>query len=524
MSYPAEIRTLIIEDERETIEQYRRIFEHLRESFPLLAEPSVAESYSDAETALQAPDIYHLVILDLALPEAIGSPRPATARGLGLVPTIANREEYPIPVLMIVTADPRRITDMPALDQQLRTMFWRHWVISKSDRLTDDLRWGIQAAQEYAGVGIHVVGDEAAQRPWPLLSPREEDLLRRTILHKSGVGADLRWWSVGRGTAGAAWVKVLHGRVILPGPKGHSRERFLKLVSAEDGENARQSAELLGSKLPHGQLLHYLAAGSRALLVTDKAGPDHKAPQRLGELLASGDALDTDAIDRIAHDVVDQLQRLSDASSSTMIVGSVLWPSHDESRLRDGWARAGGQTADDPSSLLIELRQRPELLIVKKRLCHGDLHAGNVAIGEDSDQLRAYVIDAGVMAPSVWPRDVAVLEVSTLLHIDFGEAPNPVLSLSTLFDGTDPHGKNIDWQRIDPNAGNAARLIVSLRKSVRAECDEKCYVVLLLDFLLIQIGGVAFGTTYNKLVSAADAVLLLRLLKQWYGKLYLDVD
>jgi hypothetical protein len=73
-----------------------------------------------------------------------------------------------------------------------------------------------------------------------------------------------------------------------------------------------------------------------------------------------------------------------------------------------------------------------------------------------------------------------------------------VLSLITLFDKTDPYGENIHWHGVDAKVANAVRFIVSLRNRVRAECDEKVYVVLLLDCLLIQIGGVALERRIRK--------------------------
>lgn len=107
-----------------------------------------------------------------------------------------------------------------------------------------------------------------------------------------------------------------------------------------------------------------------------------------------------------------------------------------------------------------------------------------------------------------------------MLHVDFGEVPSPLLSLATLFDGTDPYGDAIDWQGVDARIANGVRLVINLRKRVKVECDEKIDVLLLLDCLLIQIGGVTFGTTYNKIVSVGDAAALFRYLVQWYRKVF----
>jgi len=525
MSYPAEIRTLIIEDDPDMIEQYRQIFDYHRKQFSLLAEPWFAESYEDAQFELLRPHIYHLVILDLALPETIGGPLgDVMARGLGLIPSIAEREDYPVPILMIVTADPRRIVNAPAVEQQLRSAFWKHWLISKNDKLMDQLVCGIEAALEYTRVGIHIVGDQNTDELWPMLSPREEDILRRVILDypSSAVGADLRWWSVepnGLRASKPAWAKVLHGRLILAGQDGFSRERFLKFVSVEEGDAARKSAELLGSKLPHAQVIRYLAIGSRALLVTDKAGPNDSPPRPLRTVLKQSEPIGEAGISRITQDIVDQLCMLGESSPSTTSIATVLWPFHDQNRLIEAWSRIGG-TGIDPALIFAELRLRTDKLIVKKRMCHGDLHPGNISVSEDDGKLRAYIIDAGVMKPDVWAKDIAVLEVSILLHVSFGEGSGPLTSMSSLFDGIDPYGEAIDWETVEQGLANALRLIVSLRNGMRVECDEKTYIVLLLDCLLIQIGGVVFGTTRNKIIAFDGVVLLFQKLVQWYRKLY----
>src|SRR6202035_358509 len=99
-------------------------------------------------------------------------------------------------------------------------------------------------------------------------------------------------------------------------------------------------------------------------------------------------------------------------------------------------------------------------------------------------------------------------------------AASLVASAASLFDGTDPYGDALDWRTIDSKFENAIRLILNLRNRLRADCDEKTYVVILLDYLLIQIGGVTFGTTYNKIVSLGDLVLLVQHLIRWYRTLY----
>jgi hypothetical protein len=428
---------------------------------------------------------------------------------------------------MIVTANPHRIRDSPALMEQLSVAFWHNWIIPKNDNLMEQLVPGVEAAIAYSNIGIHVVGDETAERLWPMLSPREEDLLRRFVLsHSTAVGVDLRWWSVERDALRAgepAWAKVLHGKVVFAGHAGYSRERFFKFVDAVEGETVQKSAELLSSKLQHAQLLKCLTVGSRSLLVTDKAGPT-EAPIFSLRAAIQQNKVSAAQIDRLTQDIVDQLCMLGEALVATLPIRRILWAHHDETRLADGWSRIQANASIDAVGIFRDLRERPERLVVTQRLGHGDLHPGNVAVGEDAGALRAYVIDAGAMETDVWAKDIAVLEVSILLHVDFGAAPGLVVAMPSLFDGTDPYADSIDWPAVEDKIALALRAIVGLRSRIRENCDQRTYIVLLLDYLLIQIGGVSFGTTYNKIVSLSNVAVLCESLVRWYRKLYPAVE
>ena len=524
MSYPHEIRTLIIEDDTDTIETYRELFrDRLRRRFPQLAEPCFQESYGAAEQELRRPHIYHMIILDLALPQVIGGPDDVGASGLGLIPAIRDREDYPVPVLMIVTAKPDRIRNSPALMEQLSSAFWQSCVIPKNDNLMEQLVWGVEAAIKYSSIGVHLVGDETAERLWPMLSPREEDLVRRFVLgHSTAVGVDLRWWSVERDAlrAGApAWAKVLHGKIMFAGHEGYSRERFFKFVDAAEGDVVRKSAELLSNKLQHAQLLKWCTVGSRSLLVTDKAGPTD-APVLPLRTAIQQNKIPVAQLERVTQDIVDQLCMLGEPQEATVTLRRILWADHDETRLADGWSRIRADGSTDPLDLFRELRERPERVVVTRRLGHGDLHPGNVAIGEDAGTLRAYVIDAGAMTTEVWAKDIAVLEVSTLLHVDFGGAASLADAMPSLFDGTDPYAESADWSTLEERFVLPLKMIVGLRSRIREACDQGTYVVLLLDYLLVQIGGVSFGTTYNKIVSLSNVASAFECIVSWYRRLY----
>lgn len=84
----------------------------------------IVQSYEDAVAQIAGTTVFHLVILDLRLPDQAGAESDErSARGLELVQKAANREHSPIPGLIIVTGDPRRITKLSPLQKQLAEGF-----------------------------------------------------------------------------------------------------------------------------------------------------------------------------------------------------------------------------------------------------------------------------------------------------------------------------------------------------------------------------------------------------------------
>src|SRR5207245_1445685 len=104
MSYPHELLALIIEDEESSKSFYDAVFEQLAEKGYALAKPRYAFCHSDGVAALTADTIFHLVILDLRLPKCPGEP-PSDGLdfGLDLLQCCAERNDYPVPALLVVS-------------------------------------------------------------------------------------------------------------------------------------------------------------------------------------------------------------------------------------------------------------------------------------------------------------------------------------------------------------------------------------------------------------------------------------
>ena len=67
MSFPRKLQILIVEDDREVIDGYRKLLDELRPDFPH-SPPTVAVSLAAAREAIAQPRPYHVVILDMNLP------------------------------------------------------------------------------------------------------------------------------------------------------------------------------------------------------------------------------------------------------------------------------------------------------------------------------------------------------------------------------------------------------------------------------------------------------------------------
>src|SRR5438552_17214297 len=108
MSYPLTLEPLVIEDEVKVKEVYQGIFEtisrEIGNSLPFrIAPPCYAFSYEQAVGLLDSSKIFHVVILDLRLPEKQGLPEVQDLDlGLDLLERCINRAHFPIPALLVI--------------------------------------------------------------------------------------------------------------------------------------------------------------------------------------------------------------------------------------------------------------------------------------------------------------------------------------------------------------------------------------------------------------------------------------
>jgi len=255
MSYPRKLQTLIVEDEEGPLKAYEILFDRLiKEDKNGITAPSVVMSYSDAEKCLADPNIYHLLILDMGLPPSNRQTTPdGVEHGMRLLELAAKRNDYPIPVVLVISGRLGGSTDVPQIRSRIENGFFYGQFLNKgAEDKEAQIILGIQKAREYCDVGIHL--KDCQGKLFPTISPCERDLLRRCICKNKSIGVDLEWWSAedrGVGPDASRWKKVLLGQFLLDGNLGRSNHVFFKFEPADDAPYVHSAAAVATHKLRH---------------------------------------------------------------------------------------------------------------------------------------------------------------------------------------------------------------------------------------------------------------------------------
>jgi hypothetical protein len=172
--------------------------------------------------------------------------------------------------------------------------------------------------------------------------------------------------------------------------------------------------------------------------------------------------------------------------------------------------------AADPVALYVDLRENQARVRLKERpIVHGDLHMSNVALDSTPRGPEAYIFDPGVIRRSAAGRDLAVLEVSVLLHhhIDL-DTLKTICSL--IYDAEKPLDANTATSFADPLAQNVVEFIRGLRHGAQSCNSPEIYALLVFDFGLIQLGGLMFGSSGNKVADTRAIGVVTAFAARWY--------
>jgi CheY-like chemotaxis protein len=530
MSYPVILQPLVIDDDANLKEVYEQIFKTIsdkwRASLPFgILHPCYAFAYDKAVEHLESSKIFHVVILDLRLPEKRGLPEDqGQDLGLDLLEKFIDRDRFPIPALLVVSGHVGA-TDQGRIQDRLRESVFYGKLLQKGDYslLDAEIERACTEALRYAGIGIHL--RDAGLDQYPTLSPRDEDLLRRSVLQQNGaIGADVSWWSASRcpeasgGATGNPWTKVLMGRYLLDDGGGASRPKFFKLLAGPDSPSVIKSARKIEQKLTHIKITSSVVSRSTGLIVTEKVGAQDARPNPLGESFKS---IDPKAAFEIAGQIVGQVQQLGELLDDSKPLNSLLWAAHDEQNLKDQWQSVqqeivGPTPATNPVDLYLELRERKEQVMLREQaVVHGDLHLNNVALDNTPRGPEAYIFDAAVVRRTAAGRDLAVLEVSILLHQHL-DRESLKLVCSRIYDRSKPLDANTAATVDDPLAKNIIECIRGLREGIRSWNEPDIYALLVFDFVLIQLGGLMFGSSGNRITDKGAVAILAAYVADWY--------
>jgi hypothetical protein len=227
----------------------------------------------------------------------------------------------------------------------------------------------------------------------------------------------------------------------------------------------------------------------------------------------------------VACQITKQVRELGDVLLESKSLKSLLWTAHDSVLLSEQWTRFEKEIQEllgpdvNPAALVSELVNCADKVRLKElSVVHGDLHISNVALDVTDQNVEAYIFDAGVTKQNVAGRDFAVLEVSMILHqrIDFSTI---VQLCAILYGSSDDLTQDSVAAIEDPVGKCTVEFIRGLRAGARSWNDPDIYALMVVDFALIQVQGLAFGSSGNRIWDQRSAAYLLAVVARWYQKL-----
>ena len=520
MSYPRFINPLVIEDNPSVKEQYDLIFKSLSSKYPIES-AQWAFCYQDAIKHLSQPWPYHIILLDMRLPEEPGQPESEELElGHRILNSCLRHNNYPIPAMLVISGNLQRAPSQGSLESSVRGGFHYGRVVVKSEtNLTGEIEAAVKEILRYQEAGLHIA--DSGEQVYPTLSPREEDLLRRSICsQENAIGVELTWWSATT-MPWSGWTKTLVGRFFLRQGRTHSLNLFFKLATAEGAENISRDARIAGLTLQHVKVIGSVLSHSRSLLITQSAGITSNLPLSLNDIFGRPPAQVAPSLAGMATALTQQIGAFGSSTPDQHPAARLLWTGHSRDRIAGQWKRRNGEAAltslgengADPVSLFDRLLQSSTFIRYERQDArHGDLNFSNVAVEENADgHLSAWVFDVAGGGGGANVRDLATLEITALLHQSPCNEGSVVGQCLGLFIGILAANRDYGSLPTDPRGQNTQRFIIELRDQALKRTTPDVYAILLFDEALMQLGGLEFGSSYNKIHHPPDSAYLAAL-------------
>jgi hypothetical protein len=224
--------------------------------------------------------------------------------------------------------------------------------------------------------------------------------------------------------------------------------------------------------------------------------------------------------------VLTQLGQLGDATEDCVAVRSVLWPYLDRGKIALAWNRTDIRQnlqagASSPLPVFDRVAANEAPIWVRLRSCiHGDLNATNVAIDEGAaDRPRAYIFDAAGMQSDLEFRDLAALEVTTLLFNSHGPDQRLLPTCRPFYQSSISPPPVAVPPDATPLVANSVRLLAVIRSQVDASGQGKNYALLVFNAVMMQMFGLAEQPNRNKVANPLHTAMLASWASTWLSSL-----
>lgn len=528
MSYPRKLHILVVEDDEDVILGYKQFFTTIAKESRLV-DPTFARSFDDATKCIEGSNIYHLVILDLNLPDETRQPaETGLARGSQLIEALAKRDSYPVPVLLIVSGRLNTAESISDLESRLKQDFWYGELANKGPAQFKEIMKAIRKAHEYLDVGIHV--QDSMRRWFPTISPREEDLLRRCVLSvEAGLGVDVKWWdaeagqTISRPTPSRGPTKVLMGHFLLDDGLGLSIPTFFKFEPTDDSRSVVRNVAILEQKLAHVKAVHASVSRNRSLVVTQNV-TNRGEPISLPDFLHQNATNLVPAIDSIMGQVIAQLEQLGGEHPDQVALKDFLWSHLDRNAIERTWATYEAELSNGSGSNPVEvfdiIKGSSAYRWTAQRQCtHGDLNASNIAIDAgDMANPHAYIFDPGWMQKDLQYRDLAMLEITTILFYAIGVDEVLIDRARAFYDAKfvpDP----VECDPVNAFATNVSHMVRAIRSRIDTADRRATYALMLFNAVLQQLSGLTIQPSPNKVRNPFHACRLAAWISRWLGSI-----
>ena len=211
-------------------------------------------------------------------------------------------------------------------------------------------------------------------------------------------------------------------------------------------------------------------------------------------------------------------------------IGEFLWDHLDRAAIEKAWSTYNadcgeGESLPTPLEAFDFLKNTAAKLWVSRTNCiHGDLNATNVAIDASrEDNPQAYIFDAAGMRADIQFRNLAALEVTTILFNSVGIDDRLIDTCKVAYQDTFLPDPVADPSRAHHFAQNVLTMITAIRSHFQSEQQKTAYALLVFDAVVRQLFGLGVQPSPNKVKNPIHACILAKWVTRWLSNMVPEV-